>query len=134
MVTRLSFLRGFYSHNDLTFPKKWRIPSRDTSPIKAVDEQRPMFKRNGNGEVELKAETLQKFIQTLNFRDQTITLCLLSSGIDASDILELNFDLIKNITDETTRLLLHGNRKKDGIEFRVYLSQEATIFLKRYAK
>ena len=134
MATQLSFLRGFYSHNDLTFPKRWRIPSRTKSQVKHKDEQKPMFKRNGNGEVELKAETLQKFIQTLNFRDQTITLCLLSSGTDANDILALNFDFVKNVDDETDRLLLSGNRIKDNIEFRVFLSQEATQFVKRYVR
>ena len=102
--------------------------------MKHKDEQKPMFKRNGNGEVELKAETLQKFIQTLNFRDQTITLCLLSTGTDANDILALNFDFVKNVDDETDRILLSGNRIKDNIEFRVFLSQEATQFVKRYVR
>lgn len=137
MATRLSFLRGFYTHNNLYFPKKWRIPSRTKSQVKGKDEKNHMFKLNGNGETELKTEILQHFVGNLNFRDQTIALCLLSTGADATDLLELNFGFLKDETGEVTkenRLLLHGNRSKDGIEFRVFLSQEATQFLKKYAK
>ena len=137
MVTRIGFLRGFYTHNNLFFPKKWRIPSRKKSKIRSADEQSPMFKKNGNGETELKTEVIQQFIQNLNFRDQTIALCLLSSGADAKDVLKLNFGFLKDVTGEISkekRLLWHNNRAKDGIEFKVFLSQEATEFLKRYAE
>jgi integrase len=137
MATRLSFLRGFYSHNNLYFPKKWRIPSRTKSQVKSKDEQNHMFKLNGNGDTELKAELLQHFVGNLSFRDQVVALCLLSTGADAQDVLNLNFEFLKDATGEITkekRLLFHGNRAKDGIEFRVFLSKEATEFLKRYAK
>jgi len=137
MATRLSFLRGFYTHNNLYFPKKWRIPSRTKSQVKGKDEKNHLFKLNGNGDTELKTEILQHFVGNLNFRDQTIALCLLSTGVDTTDLLKLNFGFLKDDTGEVSkekRLLLYGNRAKDGIEFRVYFSQEATQFLKKYAK
>lgn len=135
-VTNLCFLRGFYTHNDLVFPKRIKIPKRKISSV---------FKRDGKTEIYGYDEstnetvfhngTLKHFFDNLSFRDQTIGLCLLSTGADASDILNLKIGFIKDGKGELSyakRFLFHDNRQKDGIEFKTFFSVEATEYIRRY--
>jgi hypothetical protein len=90
-----------------------------------------------NGEIVFRNGTLQHFIQNLNFRDQTIALCLLSTGTDANDLFKLNVDFVKDARgkiSDVKRFFWHSNRAKNGTEFKVYFSEEATEFLKRYVE
>jgi len=137
-VTSVAFLRGFYTHNDLVFPKKWGVQRREVSKVAKRDEKTSFYQYNDKSdEIEFKNGNLQHFIQNLNFRDQTIALCLLSTGADATDILNLKVGFVKDGRGELSdrkRLFWHGNRSKTGQPFKTFFSEEATEFLKRYVK
>lgn len=132
------YIRGFYTHNDLTFPKRFKVPKRRVSAVSKRDTKTEIYGYDEeNDEIIYRNGTLQHFISNLNFRDQTIALCLLSTGTDASDLLALNVGFVKDAKgniSKTKRFLWHDNRLKDGIEFKVYFSEEATQFLKRYVE
>jgi ABC-type lipopolysaccharide export system ATPase subunit len=137
-ITSLCYLRGFYTHNNLTFPKKWGVPKKRVSQVSERDGKDPFFEYNAKSdEVEFKNGNMQHFIQNLNFRDQTIVLCLLSSGADATDLLNLKVGFVKNgrgkIVDKK-RFFWHGNRAKTAQPFKTFFSEEATQFLKRYVE
>jgi integrase len=131
-------IRGFYTHNDVTFPKRFKTPRRMVSAVSKRDTKTAIFDYDEDkDEIVYKNGMLQHFVSNLNFRDQTIALCLLSTGADAADLLRLNAGFVKDSMGKIStgrRLLWHDNRSKDGIEFKVYLSAEATQFLKRYVE
>jgi integrase len=136
--TNISFLRGFYTHNDLTFPKRWKLASRKVSKVSKRDAKTPIYDYDETtGEAIFKNGLLQQFVQNLNFRDQTVALSLLSSGADAEDLLQLNVGFIKDGKGELCkrkRFFWHGNRQKDGVEFKTMFSEEATEFIRRYVE
>lgn len=137
-ITSLCYLRGFYTHNNLTFPKKWGVPKKRVSDVSKRDGKDSFFEYNAkNDEVEFKNSNMQHFIQNLNFRDQTITLCLLSSGADATDLLNLKVGFVRDGRGKTVdkkRFFWYGNRAKTGQPFKTFFSEEATKFLKRYVE
>ena len=137
-VTAVGFLRGFFSHNDVVFPRKWGIPRKKVSQVAKRDEKTSFYDYDAEtDEMVFKNGNLQHFVQNLSFRDQTITLALLSTGADATDILNLKVGFVKDGRGEITkdkRLLWHGNRAKTGIPFKTFFSEEATEFLKRYVE
>jgi len=137
-LTAVWFLRGFYSHNDLVFPRKWALPKRQVSKVSKRDAEASFYQYNEKTDmIEFKNGNLQHFMQNLNFRDQTIALCLLSSGADATDVLKLKVGFIRTADGELNgrkRLFWFGNRAKTGQPFKTFFSEEATEFLKRYVK
>jgi len=137
-VTSVGFLRGFYTHNDLVFPRKWGTPRSIVSKVAKRDEKTSFYDYDTEkDEMVFQNGNLQHFVQNLNFRDQTITLCLLSTGADATDLLNLKVGFVKDGRGKITkdkRLLWHGNRSKTGIQFKTFFSEEATQFLKRYVE
>jgi integrase len=138
LVTNVGLLRGFYTHNNLVFPKKWGVPRRKVSKVSVRDEKTALYDYDGDkGEVVFKNGTLQHFVQNLNFRDQTIALSLLSTGADATDLLNLNVGFVKDVKGKLAnvkRFFWHSNRAKTGEEFKTFFSEEATAFLKRYVE
>jgi integrase len=138
LVTNVGLLRGFYTHNNLVFPKKWGVPRRKVSKVSVSDEKTALYDYDGDkGEVVFKNGTLQHFVQNLNFRDQTIALSLLSTGADATDLLNLNVGFVKDGKGKLAnvkRFFWHSNRAKTGEEFKTFFSEEATAFLKRYVE
>jgi integrase len=137
-VTSVGYIRGFYVHNGVAFPKRISTPKRKVSKVAKQDEKNSFYKYNSKtDEIEFKNGNLQQFIHNLNFRDQTIALCLLSSGADATDLLKLNVGFAKDgrgkIAD-LKRFFWHGNRAKTGQPFKTFFSEEATEFLKRYVE
>lgn len=138
LVTNVGLLRGFYTHNDLVFPKRWAVPKRKVSKVSQRDEKTALYDYDSEkNEVVFKNGTLQHFVQNLNFRDQTIALCLLSSGADATDVLLLNVGFVKDgkgKISQAKRFFWHSNRAKTGEEFKTFFSEEATEFLRRYVE
>ena len=138
LVTNIGLLRGFYTHNNLVFPKKWGVPRRKVSKVSKRDEKTALYAYDSEkGEVVFKNGTLQHFVQNLNFRDQTIALSLLSTGADATDLLNLNINFVKDGRGKVAnvkRLFWHSNRAKTSEEFKTFFSEEATEFLKRYVE
>lgn len=137
-LTAMTFVRGFYTHNDLHFTKKWSLPKREVSQVSKRDAKTSLYKYDEtNDKMVLKNGKLQQFIQNLNFRDQTICLCLFSSGADATDILNLKMDFVLDEFGEISdvkRFFWYGNRSKNGQPFKTFFSEETTQFLKRYVK
>jgi len=133
-----SAVRGFYTHNGLTFPKGAKVPKREVSAVSKRDEKVEIYGYDEETDsMTFKNGLLQQFIDNLIFRDKTIALCLISTGADASDLLKLNVEFVKDGKGELSkvkRFIWHGNRYKDGEEFKVYFSEEATRFLKRYVE
>ena len=137
-VTNIGFIRGFYSHNNIVFPKKYGVPKRKVSKVSQRDTATAIYDYDEeNGKTVFHNGTLQHFVQNLSFRDQTIALCLLSTGADATDLLKLNVGFVKDakgkISDKK-RFLWYSNREKTNIPFKVYFSEEATEFLRRYVE
>jgi integrase len=137
-VTNIGFVRGFYTHNNIVFPKKYGVPKRKVSKVAQRDAKTVIYDYDEENEKTVFHNgTLQHFIQNLSFRDQTIALCLLSTGADATDLLKLNIEFVKDgkgkISDKK-RFLWYSNREKTNVPFKVYFSEEATEFLKRYVE
>jgi len=136
--TLQAYMRGFYTHNDLVFPKRFRTPKRRISKVSKRDSKTEIYGYDEEkDEIIYRNGFLQHFLSNLSFRDQTIGLCLLSTGADASDLVALNLGFVKDAkgnTSKAKRFLWHDNRVKDGEEFKVFFSEEATQFLKRYVE
>jgi integrase len=136
--THVSFLRGFYTHNDIVFPKRFKSPKPRISDVSKTDCKTEIYGYDEDkDEIVFKNGFLQHFISNLNFRDQTIALCLLSTGADSAELLRLKVGFVrdgKGNLSTAKRFLLHENRQKDGIEFKVFFSEEATHFLKRFVE
>jgi integrase len=138
VVTNLGFIRGFYTHNNVFFPRKFPVPKRKVSATSKRDIKTEIYGYDEeNGEIIFRNGTLQHFVQNLSFRDQTIVLCLLSTGADATDLFKLNVEFVKDSrgkVSDKARFFWHSNREKTGTPFKVYFSEEATEFLRRYVE
>ena len=130
-VTTVGFLRGFYTHNEVSFPRKWGVPRRKVSKVAKRDEKTAFYDYDADkDEVVFQNGTLQQFIQNLNFRDQTIALCLLSTGADATDLLNLKVDFVKDgrgKISKVKRFFWHGNRAKTGQPFKTFFSEDLSL-------
>ena len=74
-VTSVCFLRGFYTHSNVVFPRKGGGPRKKVSQGAKQDENTSFYQYNAKkDEIEFKNGNLQHFVQNLNFRDQTIKL------------------------------------------------------------
>jgi hypothetical protein len=137
-LTALSFIRGFYSNNDITFPRSMTLPKKLEAKVSERDQKTSFYDFDEETEeFVFKNGKLQHFIQNLNFRDQVIALCLLSTGADARDVLNLKVGFVKDIKGEICkkkRFFWYGTRAKTKEPFRTFFSEEATTFLKRYVE
>ena len=135
--TAQSMIRGFYTHNDMIFPKRFKVPKRKRSEVSKRDSKTPVYEYDEEKEITQMNGILNHFVSNLSFRDQTIAVCLLATGADAADLLSLNMGFLKDGRGQIIklpRIPWHGNRLKDAIEFRTYFSKEATACLKRYVE
>ncbi len=129
------YLRGFFANLDLAFEKKWakRIPKvkRPNQAIKKdrlytfydVDEKTKTIHFN--------RELMQEFLTNLKLRDVAITLALLSTSQDTGDLLNLSVGDIREQKNKN-RIFWDGTRNKTSVIFRVFLSKEATRFVRKY--
>ena len=130
-------IRGFYTHNDLVFPKRFKVPKRKRSEVSKRDSKTPVYEYDEDTELTQMNGLLNQFISNLNFRDQTVAVCLLATGADAADLFSLKIGFLKDGKGQLVklpRIPWHGNRLKDAVEFRTYFSREATTYLKRYVE
>jgi len=137
-LTSVSYIRGFFTHNDLSFPRSIALPKKVEAKVATQDEKTSFYDFDEKTEeFVFKNGNLQHFVQNLSFRDQTIALCLLSTGADATDLLNLKVGFVKDVKGEMCkkkRFFWHGNRSKTNEPFRTFFSEEATEFLKRYVE
>lgn len=132
-----SLIRGFYTHCGTTFPKRFKTPKRRRSAVSQRDSRTPVFGYDEDREETYLNGLLPQFVSNLNFRDQTVAVCLLATGADAADLLSLRVEFVKDGRGRITslpRIKWEGDRLKDGFPFRTYFSREATNLLKRYVE
>ncbi len=115
-----------------------KIPKRHISSVKKTDGKTEIYGYDEvTSETVFHNGTLKHFFDNLSFRDQTIGLSLLSTGADASDILNLKIGFVKDAKGNLStvkRFPFHDNRLKDGIEFKTFFSVEATEYIRRYVQ
>lgn len=132
-----AYLRGFYTHSDTVFPKRFKVPKRRRSSVSQRDIRTEIFEYDEESDTAAMNGLLQHFISNLNLRDMTIALCLLSSGADTSDLLALNMEFLRDGRGRmltSPRIPWAGNRVKDGFPFMTFMSREATTYLKIYVE
>jgi integrase len=136
--TDISFLRGFFTHNDVIFPKRYKSPQRRISKVSKSDSKTEMYSYNeDNDSIVFENGYLKQFISNLGFRDQTIAVCLLATGADTADLFKLTVGFVrdgKGGISNQKRFFWHENRVKDNIAFKVFFSEEATQYIKRFVE
>jgi len=128
------YIRGFYKHNKIN-THDWHNPKSTVAAVKKIDAQYPMFVLNETTQkFELNRTFLKSFLRELSIRDETFTLCLISTGQDSGDILKLNVGFVRSQDPKFDRLFLNENRGKTGEELKVFFSREATKKLRAYVR
>ena len=125
-------LRGFYSHNKIV-TQGWHTPNILPRAVEQSDANFPLF-ISKDRKLDLNRELLQGFFEKLNSRDRTIALCLISTGMDDGDLLNLDVDFVKNQDSREKRLFLSTFRSKTSETVRVFFSKEATKKLRVYVR
>ena len=130
-----AYLRGFFSNLDIAFQKKW------IRSIPKVKRQRQAIKKDQvytfydvdekTKTIHFNRELMQQFLAILKPRDVAITLALLSSSQDSGDLFKLNVGDIRE-QREKNRIIWEGTRNKTTVQFRTFLSKEATRFIRKY--
>ena len=130
-----AFLRGFFANLDIAFERKW------TRSIPKVKRPRQAIKKDQvytfydvdekTKSIHFNRELMQQFIAILKPRDVAITLALLSSSQDSGDLFKLNVGDIREQKGKS-RIFLEGTRNKTTVQFRTFLSKEATRFIRKY--
>jgi len=125
------YLRGFYTKNKVN-TTGWITPSLESPQVDNSDSQVPLFIKNKiTKKLDLNREILSKFFRFHNPRNETIGLCLMSSGLDISNILALKIGDITS-QSEQERIFITQNRSKTGEIAKSFLSREATGFIRKY--
>jgi len=123
-------VRGFFRHNNVN-TINWTTPTKTTRMIGQIDNNYPLFLREGKKLV-LNRELLTEFQSKLNYRDQLILDCLISTGLDDGDLLKLNVDFV--LSQNQPRLYLNNNRQKTLEDIHVFFSKIASKKLREYVK
>jgi integrase len=121
-------IRGFFSNNDV-ITQNWSSPKIGVLQSHITDEQNPIFVRNDNG-YELDREFIKKYLDELGLRDRIICLCLLSSSLDISDVLNLKIEDVKYQKDDNFFII--GQRSKTGEIYKTFFSKETTSMIREY--
>ncbi len=130
-----AFLRGFFANLDIAFERKWtRSIPKVKSPRQAIkkDQVYTFYDVDEKTKtIHFNRELMQQFIAILKPRDVAITLALLSSSQDSGDLFKLNVGDIREQKGKS-RLFWEGTRNKTTVQFRTFLSKEATRFIRKY--
>jgi len=139
-----SAIRGFYSNNDIMFPKSFKCPEIKAPKATQADQTVPFFRLDErNGKFILDRSLLKHFLSNMKLRDQAIALSLLSTSQDGGDLFSLNVGWARAQVDMwklreekgenvDKRFYWNGNRSKTSVEFKVFFTKEATEFIRRY--
>lgn len=137
-LTSVSYLRGFFSHNNIIFPRSMALPKKEEAKVATKDTKTSFYDFDEETkEFVFKNGEIKYFMQNLPFRDQVIALGLLSTGADTKDLLNLNVGFVKDEKGQLCtkkRFFWLGKRAKTGQPFRTFFSEEATLNLKRYVE
>lgn len=78
---------------------------------------------------------VRQVLANLNFRDQTIAVCLLSTSQDTVDLFKLNVGFVKRcVKAKLKRFPWRGTRVKTGEKFRTFFGVEASEMLVKYVE
>lgn len=122
-------LRGFFTKNKVN-THAWNSPDPRLPKVDSIDGNNPMFTITKDHDLDLNRDILRRFLKTLSNRDEVIAYCILTSGVDVSDILSLNVaDVIDQKQD---RIFLQFQRSKTGEQGKTFFSKEATTKLNKY--
>lgn len=122
-------LRGFYTKNNVN-TTGWITPKKKLPKVDMIDSNYPMFTRQDNGDLDLNRELLSKYFKKLSVRDEMIAMCLMTSGVDISDILRLNIEDVKYQTQD--RIFIVFTREKTGESGKTFFSKETTQKLRKF--
>ncbi len=125
-------IRGFFRHNGI-ITQNWITPAKTERKVGKIDDSNPIFLRtekNGKQRLVLNRELLREFQSKLNYRDQMIMDCLISTGLDDGDLLKLDVGFVRNQTEP--RLFLNHHRSKTLISVRTFFSLTASKKLRNY--
>lgn len=127
-----STVRGFYTNNEITFPKNFRAPpSREPDAIQQ-DETVPFFRIDEEkGTLYFDRSLMKHFLANLKLRDQAIALSLLSTSQDTGDLFSLSVGWARRQRNRE-RFYWNGNRNKTGQPFKTFFTKEATEYVRRY--
>ena len=125
-------VRGFFRHNGI-ITQNWITPAKTERKVGKIDDSNPLFLRtekNGKQRLVLNREILREFQSKLNYRDQMIMDCLISTGLDDGDLLKLDVGFVRNQTEP--RLFLNHHRSKTLMSIRTFFSLTASKKLRNY--
>ncbi len=125
-------VRGFFRHNNV-ITQNWITPAKTERKVGKIDDTNPIFLRhekNGKKRLVLDRELLREFQSKLNYRDQIIMDCLISSGLDDGDLLKLDVGFVRNQNEP--RLFLNHHRSKTLVSIRTFFSLTASKLLRHY--
>ncbi len=125
-------IRGFYTKNRVN-THGWVSPQVAIPDVDKTDSEYPLFVLDEKKKLDLNRDLFNKFLRVLNPRDEVIALCLMSSGLDISDILDLTIYDIESQANHD-RIFIMVNRLKTGEQAKSFLSKEATMYIRRYIK
>jgi len=123
-----SVLRGFFSNNGV-ITQFWCSPKIGVLQSHITDEQNPIFIKTDDG-YQLDRDFIKRFLDVLGFRNKIIALCMLSSSLDPSDILNLKIEDIKYQKEKN--IYIHGQRPKSGEVYKTFFSKECSKLLREY--
>ena len=134
-------VRGFYSHNAVTMGKI-KPPAIRARQVASTDKNYPMTRiieiKLDDDQIMRKViidrELFKEILSHLNFRDQVIFLCALSSGIDSGDLLRITVGDIRYQESTHDRFFISDFRSKSGEIIDTFFSRESTKLLRRYYK
>ena len=125
-------VRGFFRHNGIV-TQNWITPAKTERKVGKIDDSNPLFLRtekNGKQRLVLNRDLLREFHSKLNYRDQMIMDCLISTGLDDGDLLKLDVGFVRNQTEP--RLFLNHHRSKTLMSIRTFFSLTASKKLRNY--
>ena len=124
-----SKLRSFFNSREVEFSKTFKTPTKERSVIRKTDRSTKNQLIKGGG---LDYTKLDPFVLKLDFRDQLILSCLLSSGIDIGDLLAMTKGDLEKIPEFEGRYIYEGKRAKTEKDFIAIFSLRTTELLDVY--
>jgi len=135
-----SVIRGFYSHNNIN-TQKIRMPKLEPTQVQFSDDNLLLFdvvtsEENGvyQENKRIRRDFLKQYFSYLNPRDQIIALCILSSGLDSGDVLNISLATIRYQDQNQERIFIRDLRNKTGESVSTFFSKEASKLVRNYVK
>jgi len=134
IIRSYGIIRGFYKHNKIT-TQGWHTPKMIPKAIEQTDSDLPLFAiESKTKKLDLNRPLLRRFLKELSARDEVIALCLISTGLDDGDLLNLTLGFVREQNPYHDRIFLSNFRAKTMEAVKVFFSKEATKRLREYVR